>query len=72
MADFTLPVTVPDDKVDTFMDALRWHYKMSNATPAELKTLATNELRANLKDVFKQYKKWYHANNPPSDEIDLT
>ena len=72
MADFSLPVTIPDTHVDDFMDALRWHYDMSNATPAELKTLAADELRSELKAVFKAYKKHIWQTSPPSDEIDIT
>jgi hypothetical protein len=72
MADFTLPVTVPDNQVAEFLDAMRWHYKMSNATSAELKTLAANELRGNLKQVFKAYKAHLLKTNPPSDEINIT
>jgi len=72
MTDFSLPVTIPDDKTSEFMSALRWHFRMNTATPAELKALATADLRADLIKIFKAYKRHIHETQPPSDEIEIT
>ena len=72
MADFSLPVTVPDDKVSEFLDALRWHYKMPTATPAQLRNKAAEDLRTDLIKMFKAYKRYQLEINPPSDEINIT
>lgn len=68
MADFSLPVTVPDDKVSEFLDALRWHYKMPSATPAQLRQKAVEDLHADLIKIFKDYKR----SLPVADEINIT
>ena len=72
MADFSLPVTVPDDKVDEFIDGLRWHYDNDAATPQQLRDLVAADVRQILKQRYKawiKYKTTILA--PPSDEIDI-
>ena len=72
MTDFSIPVSIPDEKTSEFMSALRWHFKMATATPAELKALAAADLRADLIKIFKAYKRHQWETQPPSDEIDIT
>lgn len=73
MADFSLnPITVPDDKVADFIEALRWHFDNQAATPAQLKALVTDKVRADLVGIYKAWRKYQLTINPPSDEIDIT
>ena len=72
MADFSLTIDVEDAKVAEFLDALRWKFDNAAATPAQLKALVTANVRNDLKQVFKAYKKHLLTISPPSDEIDIT
>jgi len=72
MADFSIPVVIPDDKVADFLDALRYSYKAPAATSAELKDMVTQDVRNNLKAKYKEWRAYQLKINPPSDEIDIT
>ena len=72
MADFSLPVTVPDAKVDEFIEALRWHYQNDALTPAQLRDAVAVTVRNQLKGIYKDWRAYQLKINPPSDEIEIT
>ena len=69
MADFTIDLDIEDAKVAEALDAFRWHFNAPAATPAQLKQLVKDDVRANLVKIFKAWKKYQLTVAPPSDEI---
>lgn len=69
MADFSVPITVPDAKVAELADALRWKWYSVNMTPEEYARVTAAELRAKLKEqiegqlraAFIEHKRWLAA-----------
>ena len=56
MADFTIPITIPDEKLSTFIDALRRNYGAnddgSDKTPAELKVNVKTSVTRMLRKIY--------------------
>ena len=69
MAEFNVPLTIPDGKLSTFIDALRWSWGpiqdgedengpvMRDKTPAELKAEAAERQREAYLDIYRRYVK---------------
>lgn len=59
MADFTVTITVPDDKVTDLQNALRAHFgknpDRSDKTPAELKASFDAEVKRVLRRIYSDY-----------------
>ena len=71
MADFSVPITVPDDKLQDFLESQRWHYDNAAATPQELRDAVAADVRQLLVKRYKAWKAYQLQINPPSDEIDI-
>jgi hypothetical protein len=61
MADLTITLTIPDDKVADFYESLRFKYgRKGDGTAysnAELRQLKKDEVRATVKKDYRTYKK---------------
>jgi len=60
MADFSIPVTIPDGKVNDFVSALRLYYGRkgdgTEFTVAELKARVKDETERRFKSIYKEWK----------------
>lgn len=81
MADFSIPITVPDAKVAELVDALRWKWFHTNMTPEDYARVTPAQLRAylkrqteeQLKAAFIEHKRWIAAQAAQaSADIDIT
>ena len=76
MADFSVSITVPDEKTSELVDALRWAWGAKDdgepKTPAELKAEFKTRSEAALKDVFKRHKEHLRAQSVIDTAIDVT
>lgn len=72
MADFSIPINVPDDKVSDVLDALRDRYEAPAATAGQIKTLFTADVQHLLKSFYTEYLvKQRDLANPVDATIDL-
>ena len=78
MADFSLSITIPDDKVAEMIDALNWNYgqleedgELRDRTAAELKALVNAGTVQALKDIYKRYQAYLLTQSPVDDIIDI-
>jgi hypothetical protein len=51
----TITYNIPTGQQDDVLAALRDHYGVPNATPAELNTIIGNELKAAIRDRYRDY-----------------
>ena len=81
MADFSIPLTVPDAKVSELIDALNWQWGETDngdgtTTPktcAEIKVELKARTEQVLKDVFLRYKEHIRSQQVVVDgELDIT
>jgi hypothetical protein len=60
MADYTLTVTIPDNKQTEFIAALRWHFGKkedgNEYSASELRAKLKESLQNSMSDIFKRYK----------------
>lgn len=79
MADFSVPITVPDNKATELLDALRWKWyavgmtpeDYAQITPAELRARLKEKIEAELKAAYIEHKRWLASQAAPTD-IDIT
>ena len=79
MADFSIPLKVPDAKVAELADALRWKFFHTSMTPEDYAKVTPAQLRAKLKEqnenflkaAFIEHKRWLAA-HAQRDTIDIT
>lgn len=67
MADLTFTATIPDDKMQDLLKALRYKYKMPNATAVELRNRFQQDIRFNLRREYIEYMRDHGG-----IEIDIT
>ena len=81
MADFSIPLTVPDAKVSELIDALNWQWGETDSgdgtttpkTCAEIKVELKARTEQVLKDVFLRYKEHIRSQQVVVDgELDIT
>jgi len=80
MADFSITLTVPDDKISEFVDALNWAWGENDngdgtttpKTGAELRAEFKQRSENALKDVFRRYKEHLRQQQAVDDDIDIT
>ena len=76
MADFSVPLTVPDDKVAGLVAALRWHWGQKSEgveyTNAELRAKLKASVEASLRDIYKRHLEHLRAQTPVDDTIGIT
>jgi len=56
MADFSFSLTIPDNRVNDLVDALRWKFGDEGATAAQLKGMVKTMLIDDLKEINRDYK----------------
>lgn len=80
MADFSIPLTVPDNKTTELVDALRWKFFHASMTPEDYAQITPAQLRARLKEqnenflkaAFIEHKRWLASQAASNDSIDIT
>ena len=80
MADFSIQLTVPDEKVTELVDALNWSWNDGEVpdvplTGAEIKTELKSRIEMDLQRRFKTYKnhlRYIAATNLDSDQLGIT
>jgi hypothetical protein len=53
----TITYNIPAGQAADVLEALRAHYGVPGATPAELNTIIGNELKAAIRDRYRDYMK---------------
>ena len=53
----TITYNIPADKQNDVVAALRAHYGAPNATPAQLNDLVAADLKARVRDIYRDYMK---------------
>ena len=61
MADISIPITIPDDRMDDAVAALRYHYGKrgdgTDYTPTELRALLKSDVETDIKDMYKRWRR---------------
>lgn len=74
MADFTVPLTVPDAKVSELVAALNWKWSpdgQGNMTPAELRAETKRRIELMLRNIYREHREWL-AEQAADTNIDIT
>lgn len=60
MADFSITITVPNEKVDDLVNAMRMHYGPTNdgqlKTPAQIKAEFEADVKDSLREMYRNFK----------------
>jgi len=75
MADFTIPLTVPDNKVAELVAALRWHWPAPEGTEftnAQLRAKLKASVESSIRDIFTRHKEYLRAQTEIDNTLDLT
>lgn len=80
MADFSVALTVPDDKVQELLDAINWTDPpvdgngdpLPDRNATESKAWFKERAENALKDIFKRHKEFLRDQQAISDQIDIT
>lgn len=78
MADFTIPLTVPDDKVNDLIDALNWSFNDGEdpvipLTAAQLRDKLKARVQGDLERRFKEHRHYLrYIQIVDSDELGVT
>ena len=82
MSDFTLNITIPDDKVTVMVAAMNWQYGQiedppgsgtyRDRTAGELKVFINAQTIQALKDIFTRYERYLHTQEPIPSPPDIT
>lgn len=75
MADFTIPLTVPDAKVSELVAALNWKWRGPTGgpdmTPAELRAETKRRVELMLRNIYREHREWL-AEQAADTNIDIT
>lgn len=75
MADFSVPITVPDAKVSELVAALNWKWRGptggADMTPAELRAETKRRVEAMFRQIYREHKEYLAAQGASAD-IDIT
>jgi hypothetical protein len=76
MADFSVTLTVPNDKVNDLVAALRWHWGEKSPgveyTQNELRAKLKTSVESSLHDIFRRHKEHLRAQTPIDATLGLT
>ena len=76
MADFSISLTVPDNKVTELVAAMRWHYGEKSEgveySQAELRGLLKTSVENSLKNIFTRHKVYLRDQGALKDDLSLT
>lgn len=80
MADFSISLTVPDNKVTELVAALRWHWGqvddgaggLRDRTQGELKGKLKESVEGSVKNIFTRHKKHLRDQGALNDDLALT
>lgn len=79
MADFSVPLTVPDNKVTELLDAINWSVNRTDEngdpdpmTGTEARAWLKSSVEQSLRDIFKRHKEHLRAQQAIVDSIDIT
>lgn len=79
MADFSVPLTVPDAKVAELLDAINWHIdrrdEQGNPDPltgAEAKAWLKQTIEDSLRGIFTRHKEYLRSQQAVDDTLELT
>ena len=70
MADFSIQLTVPDERLDEFLAALAHHFNdgqdpPQEYTPAQLRAGVKDEIKQTLIKWFREYRQFQRENDDP-------
>ena len=74
MADFSVQITVPNEKVQELVDALNWKWTIDGSggmTPAQLRANFKTRVEAMLKGIYREHKEWL-VSQAVTDDLDVT
>lgn len=74
MAQFDVPITVPDAKVQELLAALNWKWTadgQGGMTPAEVRANLKMRVELMLKNIYREHKEWL-AEQAADTTIDIT
>lgn len=81
MADFSITLTVPDDRVQELVDAINWHAPVGedgngdplpDRTAAECRAWFKGRCETALKDIHQRHQKFLREQQAIAGEIDIT
>ena len=81
MADFSVPVNIPDGKVTELVAALQWHWgpasddgqgNVVQYTPAQLRAKLKESVENSLKDIFTRHKQHLRAQAEIDDTLEVS
>jgi len=80
MADFSVTLTVPDDKVAELIDAINWNdppvdengAPAADRTGAECRAWFKERCENALKDIYKRHKEYLRSQQAIDTDIDVT
>ena len=76
MADFSVALTVPDDKVTELAAALRWHWGQKSPgveyTQAELRAKLKSSVEDSIRGIFLRHKEHLRNSQAVSGDIAIT
>lgn len=77
MAEFTITITVPNDKVDDLKAAFGWVYGgrvegTTPATPAAIRAQFKDAIARRMRTVYRQHKIWLGNQDVPDTDLGET